>query len=745
MKYSVLVIFISIIAVNCSNNNESPIVIAGFEEDNYGSWIQEGIAFNNGPGIESLGYIGKRHATSLNYNNEPATGTLTSPPFTIERNSIHFLLGAREIDFLSGAISNPEEFSIQLLVDNEVVRFTTPDEFHAMYHYGWDVSEFKGEKAKIRIVDLIDEKNVFIDVDHIVQNNIPVEGIETERSFQITGSKLNLPVKHGSKRYYFELYSNDSLVRAFDIELGLDSVDYWVKTDVSPWLDQELTLKTKQYFEYDHELLDKITIADSLIDSENLYAEKLRPQFHFSAQRGWVNDPNGLVYYDGEFHLFYQANPFGWDHSRNDYNKTWGHAVSRDLVHWKELPAAINPDHLGSIYSGSAVVDHSNTTGFKKGNEAPIIAVYTSAGTRNRWSLGKPFTQSIAYSNDRGRTFKSYENNTVQENIGYINRDPKAFWYEALEKWIIVLYLDHGAFAFFSSDNLKSWEKQNTLNIEDFGVKDIAAFEDCPELFQLPIDGNPNNTKWILYAGSGDYVLGDFNGKRFVPETGLIKYNHGDCFYASQTFNNVPESDGRRIQIAWGTVHFPGMPFNQMMTFPVELSLKTTEDGIRMFSNPIQEIKELYKEQHQSEEILLGPGQNLLNDVNSKLLEVEIEVSSAGASDFGFEVNGREISYNFKTGILMSEEMHAELEPQKGRIRMRILIDRATAEVFGNDGRIYMPLRAIPENGTSTFEMYTRNGQTRIHSLRIHELHSIYTENVRKCCLPGSQLVSKTD
>ena len=732
MKFTILFVFIAIMVVGCSNDDKSPILIADFDGENYGDWIQEGTAFNNGPGIESLGYIGKRHATSLNYENEPATGTLTSPLFTIERNSIHFLLGAREIDFRSGAVRNPEELSIQLLVDNDVVRSTTPDEFHAMFHYGWDVSEFKGEKAKIRIVDLIDEKNVFIDVDHIVQNDIPVEGITTERKLQISESKLNLPVKDGAKRYYFELYDADSLVRAFDVELGVDSIDYWVKTDVSPWLGKELTIRTNQYFEYKPDLIKNITLADRLLHSENLYQEKLRPQFHFSAKRGWINDPNGLVYYDGEYHLFYQANPFGRDYSRNDYNKTWGHAVSKDLIHWKELPAAINPDHLGSIYSGSAVVDHNNTTGFKKGDEKPIIAVYTSAGTRNRWSLGKPFTQSIAYSNDRGRTFNPYEKNPVQDNMGYINRDPKAFWYEPLDKWVIVLYLNHGAFVFFTSDDLKSWDQQSTLNIEDFGVKEVPAFEDCPELFQLPVDGDPNNTRWVLYAGSGDYVLGDFNGKRFEPETSLIKYNHGDCFYASQTFNNIPEKDGRRIQIGWGTVDFPGMPFNQMMTFPVELKLRKTREGVRMFSTPVEEIEKLYGEEYARENIILNPGENLLsNELSEGLFDVrvDIEVPDAKTLDFGFIINGRKINYNFKTKTLQSGEQKAELSPEEGTIELRLLIDKASVEIFGNDGRVYMPLTTDPQKHQEGVEVYSRGGSTKIRSLKIHELKSIWSNN----------------
>jgi sucrose-6-phosphate hydrolase SacC (GH32 family) len=728
MKSIILFVFIAFIALGCSNDDQGPILIADFEVDNYGDWIQEGTAFNNGPGIETLGYIGKRHATSLNYNNEPGTGTLTSPPFTIERNSIHFLLGAREIDFLSGAIRNPEELSIQLLVDNEVVRSTTPDEFHAMFHYGWDVSELKGKTARIRIADMIDKENVFIDVDHIVQNNIPVDGIDTERSFQITGSQLNLPVKHGSKRYYFELYSNDSLVRAFDIELGVDSIDYRVKTDVSPWLGQELILKTKQYFEYDHELLDKITVANKLIDSENLYQEKLRPQFHFSAQRGWVNDPNGLVYYDGEFHLFYQANPFGRDHSRNDYNKTWGHAVSKDLIHWEELPAAINPDHLGSIYSGSAVVDHYNKTGFKKGDEAPIIAVYTSAGTRNRWSLGKSFTQSIAYSNDRGRTFKPYENNPVQGNIGYINRDPKAFWYEPTEKWVIVLYLDHGAFVFFNSDDLKSWEQQSILNIEDFGVNDIAAFEDCPELFLLPVDGDPDNTKWVLYAGSGDYVLGDFNGKRFVPETGLIKYNYGDCFYASQTFNNVPECDGRRIQIAWGTVDFPGMPFNQMITFPVSLTLRSTSRSLRMYANPVREIEQLYDKVNERMDIQISPGDNLLEDYPGGSYDVEIDMPSRIKAKIQFEASGKEIIFDLYEQKIFSDDIEINFpQNDSSELNLRLLVDIKSIEIFVNNGEYYIPLRIEGNADTQSISL-TTDEVINIQSLKVRTLNSIWND-----------------
>jgi len=515
-------------------------------------------------------------------------------------------------------------------------------------------------------------------------------------------------------------------VRASDVELATDRIDYWVVTDLSSWSGEEITLRTRQYFDFRPDLLDRITFSEGIVDAEDLYKEKLRPQFHFSARRGWINDPNGLVYHDGEYHLFYQANPFGWDHSRNDYNKTWGHAVSNDLLHWEELPASIHPDHLGSIYSGSAVIDHLNTTGFQTGKEPPMVAIYTSAGTRNRWSLGKEFTQSIAFSNDRGRSFTPYEGNPVQENLGYINRDPKAFWYKPSEEWVIVLYLDHGAFAFFTTKDLISWERQSTLEIGELGVDEIAAFEDCPELFELAVDGDPENTRWVLYAGSGNYVVGEFDGKKFTPESELIRYNHGDCFYASQTFNNVPGEDGRRIQMAWGTVDFPEMPFNQMMTFPVELTLKTTENGIRMFTNPVGEIESLYAKTHAWNNVTLEPGQNLLSGIGGSLLDIQVEFTPMGATDVGFVINGREINYRTDTDDLSSWEAAAVLKPEEGHIFLRILMDIMSAEVFGNHGRIYMPLQTEADHIISNPRLYSTGGNTEIHSLVVRELKSVW-------------------
>ena len=199
------------------------------------------------------------------------------------------------------------------------------------------------------------------------------------------------------------------IVREFKVSLAIGDPDFWVFLDVSEFKGKKATLQIKK----ENEAFDKIYQADSYPGEENIYKERLRPQFHFSTRRGWNNDPNGLVYHDGEYHLFYQHNPFGWIYGP-DANKAWGHAISKDLIHWKELPDAIHPDNLGGIYSGSAVVDKLNTTGFQSGDDKPIVCIYTSAGGKTPWSKDKPFTQSIAYSNDKGRTFTKYKGNPVQ-------------------------------------------------------------------------------------------------------------------------------------------------------------------------------------------------------------------------------------------------------------------------------------------------------------------------------------------
>ena len=707
----------------CSRSGDETIVIASFENDSYGEWKSEGDAFGHGPLIEeeyftTPGMQGRGMASSANSENGEATGSLISPDFTIERNSIHFLIESQEIHFLPGSEEHRGKLAIELLVDDEVVRSQVPDEFHAMFRRSWDVSDLRGKEARIRIVDRDDRMDAHINVDHIIQNDIPAGGLPVARTVTVIDPLLNIPVNEGAERYYLELFADGKQVRGIDIALATDEVDYWVVTDLTPWLGEEIEIRTRLLTENNPALLEKITLADGILDSDDLYKESLRPQFHFSSKRGWLNDPNGLVYHGGKFHLFYQHNPFGWDHSRNDYNKTWGHATSTDLVHWTELPGAVHPDHLGPIYSGSSIVDHNNTAGFKAGDESPIVCFYTSAGGRSPWSADKKFTQSITYSPDGGKTFIPYEGNPVLENIEYINRDPKVIWHEPTGKWVMVLHFDDRAMAFFTSDDLKSWEYQSEIE------SDVMI--DCPELFQLPVDGDPQNKKWIIYGGNGDYMIGEFTGKAFIPETKEIQYHYGDCFYASQTFSDVPESDGRRIQMAWGVVPAWDMPFNQMMLFPVELSLRTTDEGLRMYAYPVREIENLYSSEESWSDLLIEPGQNILSEVSGELFDILAEIEIGNSGEFGFVINGTEIKYDNENHLLTCNEEAAPLSAEDDAIGLRLLVDRSTIEIFANDGRIYMPIRTYREEGESGLELYVKDNDVFVRTMKVRHLKSIW-------------------
>src|SRR5579862_8521931 len=215
------------------------------------------------------------------------------------------------------------------------------------------------------------------------------------------------------------------------------------------------------------------------------YSEPSRPQFHFTAKRGWLNDPNGLVYFNGQYHLFFQHNPFEPEWG----NMTWGHAVSKDLVRWTQLDDAIEPDKLGTIFSGSAVIDEQNTSGLGANGQAPLVCIYTAAGGTNKASIGKPYTQCLAYSLD-GVTFTKYPGNPVLPHQIVNNRDPKVIWYAPTKQWLMALYLDGHTYGFFGSPDLKSWSKLSEI--------EVANAAECPDFFELPLDGNGGQKKWVF-------------------------------------------------------------------------------------------------------------------------------------------------------------------------------------------------------------------------------------------------------
>ncbi len=443
---------------------------------------------------------------------------------------------------------------------------------------------------------------------------------------------------------------------------------------------------------------------------QTAYKEAYRPQFHFTPKTNWTNDPNGLIYYKGEYHLFFQHNPSGI----NWGNMTWGHAVSTDLVHWKQLPHALHPDELGTIFSGSGVVDWKNTSGFQTGDEAVLVNFYTSAGSHAPEPV--PFTQSIAYSNDRGRTWIKYEGNPVIEHIVGSNRDPKVIWHEPTQKWVMALYLDKNDYSLFGSTNLKAWTKLSDLQIPD---------TECPDIFELAVDGDPERTKWVFWGAAGKYYVGNFDGTTFTPDGEAHRSDYGANFYAAQTWSDVPESDGRCIQIAWMSGSSPpDMPFNQQMSFPCSLTLRTTSAGIRLHREPVVEIENIRAYTHAWSDLTLKPEEDPLAGLTGELFDIRAEIALNDATDVGFKIRGQDVCYNVAAQQLTCLERSGPLVPKDGKIRLQILVDRISIEAFGNGGELSMTAYFLPDLENADIGIYAEGGTATLVSLKVHELKS---------------------
>jgi len=526
---------------------------------------------------------------------------------------------------------------------------------------------------------------------------------ESTRKIRISKTYLNLPVQSSQERQLMTFDAGGEKLREFVIRLGGDNPDYWVFADVSEFKGKTITIRYPGRGKH----LDNIYQSDEIAGADSLYKEINRPGFHFTSRRGWNNDPNGLVYYDGEFHLYYQHNPYEifWQ------NMHWGHAVSKDLIHWQELPDALYPDELGTMYSGSAVVDFNNTTGWQIGEEKPIIAAYTAAGPEKQ-------VQCIAYSNDRGRTFTKYEGNPVIDSFEKWNsgstRDPKIFWHEDSGKWVMVLYEKDGI-SIYNSDDLKTWIYRSH----------IRGFYECPDLFPLPVDGNQNIIKWVMYGASGTYMIGKFDGKAFTPETGKLQYFTGEM-YAAQTYSDIPESDGRRIQIGWGRIVHPGMPFNQMMTFPTELTLRSTRNGIRLHSEPIREIEKLYVKSHSWKDLTGGEANEKLKSLSGNLFHIKLTVELQERMDFRFMKDGSSLaSYSFNFNTLNGSFFGGE-QIENMMISLELLIDRTSVEIFADSGR-FSVIEPLPEpKNRDGLAIDTRGTKMQVHLLEVHELKTIW-------------------
>ena len=483
-----------------------------------------------------------------------------------------------------------------------------------------------------------------------------------ELSFKVKCKYLNLPISQEMerRRLTFQAKGVDDL--SVVARLSTDP-DYWVFKDISVYKGKMLTLT----YEGSEEALSKVYQADTIQDAQKMYKERNRPQFHFTSRRGWLNDPNGCIWHDGLYHLYYQHNPF----EREWENMTWGHATSPDLLHWTEQAPVLFPDSLGTMYSGSAVFDKDNTSGFGTKKNPPLVYAYTADRSDRE-------AQCIAYSLDGGMTLHKYEGNPVIDSHdkwqSHDTRDPRLLWYEAGGWWVLVLNERNGH-SIYTSDNLRDWTYQSHVN----------GFWECPDLFPLAVDGNPNDVKWVMLGASNTYMIGSFDGKVFTPESGKHRFSTG-AIYAAQTFNNVP--DGRRIQIGWANIDHRGMPFRGQMLLPTELTLRSTKEGVRLVSKPIKEVASLLKPLFSSDKALSAQEANkaLQRYQKQDCMHLRATLNLTYATSAGLKFDGQTlVDYDLNRNTL-NGQFYSPQDPTSLSLTMDIYIDRTSIEVFIDDG-----------------------------------------------------------
>ncbi|NOT46393.1 MAG: glycoside hydrolase family 32 protein [Acidobacteria bacterium] len=490
------------------------------------------------------------------------------------------------------------------------------------------------------------------------------------------------------------------------------------------------------------------------------YSEKYRPQIHFSPPANWMNDPNGMVYHNCEYHLFYQYYPndtvWGPMH--------WGHAVSRDLVRWKNLPIALEPDKLGYIFSGSAVADKNNSAGFKNSSNTPLIAMFTYHDPEGDKAGRTDYQyQAIAVSRDDGRTWSKFDKNPVIPNPEKLRdfRDPKVFWHEPAKRWIVSLAVgDH--IRFYESADMKTWTLAGRFGGEGVGAQ--TGVWECPDLFPLKVEGT-NETKWVLLVsinpgapmgGSAtQYFVGSFDGKTFRsddPPDRIRWLDHGRDNYAGVTWGNVP--NGRRIFLGWMSnweyaQKVPTAPWRSAMTLPRDLGLRKTSEGIGIVQKFSPETAALrsaeffnLKNKNADSKLPLGKAGEPMAEIT-----VEIDLTKSSAGEFGIEAanaKGEKMVVGFEaagkrffTDRISAGDSSFSKDFIKGRhyaprintdstVKLHVIFDAASVELIADDGTVAMTDTFFPSETLNDFSLVAAAGNARIVKARGWPLRSIW-------------------
>lgn len=475
----------------------------------------------------------------------------------------------------------------------------------------------------------------------------------------------------------------------------------------------------------DESLLDLLEVSDTLKDADILYHEKTRPFVHFTAMHGFMNDPNGLFYYKGVYHYFAQLNPYGFDAG----NTHWLHAVSKDLLHWKELPYALLPDESGRMYSGSAVVDYENTSGMANNDETPIFLFYTSAGSKSRWSRGRYFEVSIAVSTNGGMTFCKHKDNPIVKHIAFMNRDPKVVWNLEEKYWIMGLFLDNNRYMLLYSDNLFQWEEGQTI--------EIKGSAECPDLFCLPLDNDSNQMKWIIWGSPDSYIVGTMSNRQFNAETDTIRgpshaviSAHKDFTwaigsYAAQTYFGVP--NGRIIQQSWIQTKNYGTLFSSCTSLPNDLKLILTSYGPKLSVLPSEEVKVMYENSFSFKNKGLEEFERIPLSYCGECMDMTFGFSIQGSAFIAVSVRGILIVYDPRNGILMLPNGAFLIGTFKDTLNFRVITDRCSMELYICNGLFNTVLNTVLDPSKIEIKPVFLDPSTAI-DFELHKLRNIWTD-----------------
>ena len=452
--------------------------------------------------------------------------------------------------------------------------------------------------------------------------------------------------------------------------------------------------------------------------------DKSCPQFHFLLNTPRVSDQNSLVYCDGEYHLFYRYFNF----EKGKKNTHWKHYLSRDLIYWEPSSlAAVAGESIGTDddciqFSGSVIIDKNNLTGLKKGNSQTFLCFYTDNKS----------CQRIAYSNDKGCTWGKYESDLLipynsEENYG----NPKVFWYKSGEKYIMLIspkseeIENIKGFSIYSSADLLHWkfESHFPLDIEN------------PNLFCLPVNGSKKEYRWIITGHDGSYFVGQFDGHKFTPEFLQRMIDYGSDYLAPQICNGIPETDGRTIQIGWiKGGRDPNSILNSQMAFPCELSIKKDSSGLWLIRKPISEISILHKKlsKVENKNIIPGLNKNVLHGIKGDCLHIIGTIELKTTNNFSvflrrsMKKEGVEINYNVKNEVISCLGKTAKLLPEDGKIKLEILLDRTSIEVFCNGGEVVITKCMAPDPESKGLYLENAGGELFVDDLQVYTIRSVY-------------------